>query len=35
MRERVEMMGGRFTFDSAPGRGFSFEARLPATAGNE
>ncbi|MEP7246409.1 MAG: sensor histidine kinase [Gammaproteobacteria bacterium] len=30
MRERVEMMGGRFAIDSAPGRGFSFEARLPA-----
>ena len=30
MRERVEMMGGRFTIDSAPGRGFAFEARWPA-----
>lgn len=35
MRERVELMGGRFTIDSAPGRGFTFEARLPARAGNE
>lgn len=29
MRERVEMMGGDFSFESAPGRGFTFEARLP------
>jgi two-component system, NarL family, sensor histidine kinase UhpB len=35
MRERVTMMGGRFDLDSAPGRGFAFEARLPATAGAE
>jgi signal transduction histidine kinase len=35
MRERVEMMGGRFTLDSTPGRGFSIEARMPATAGSE
>jgi signal transduction histidine kinase len=33
MRERVTLMGGRFDLDSAPGRGFSFEARLPANAG--
>jgi signal transduction histidine kinase len=30
MRERVEMMGGRLTLDSAPGRGFALEARWPA-----
>jgi signal transduction histidine kinase len=35
MRERVAMLGGRFDLDSAPGRGFSFEARLPANAGAE
>jgi signal transduction histidine kinase len=35
MRERVAMMGGHFDIDSAPGRGFSFEARLPANAGAE
>jgi len=32
MRERVEMAGGSFDFQSAPGRGFSFSARLPARA---
>ena len=31
MRERVEMAGGTFLLDSAPGRGLCFEARLPAT----
>jgi len=30
MRERVEMAGGSFHVDTAPGRGFSFSARLPA-----
>jgi signal transduction histidine kinase len=30
MRERVEMAGGIFDFETAPGRGFSFSARLPA-----
>jgi two-component system, NarL family, sensor histidine kinase UhpB len=35
MRERVELMGGRFAIQSAPGAGFSFEARVPATAGSE
>ena len=30
MRERVEMMGGHFTIDDSPGKGFSFTARLPA-----
>jgi two-component system, NarL family, sensor histidine kinase UhpB len=35
MRERVELMGGRFAMRSEPGNGFSFEARVPATAGNE
>ena len=35
MRERVELMGGRFDIQSAPGNGFGFEARLPATAGAE
>jgi two-component system sensor histidine kinase UhpB len=30
MRERVEMEGGTFVLDSAPGRGFRFEAHLPA-----
>jgi two-component system, NarL family, sensor histidine kinase UhpB len=36
MRERVELLGGRFTLESAPGKGFGLEARLPAAvAGNE
>jgi two-component system, NarL family, sensor histidine kinase UhpB len=30
MRERVEMAGGSFVIESAPGRGLSFAARLPA-----
>jgi two-component system sensor histidine kinase UhpB len=30
MRERVEMAGGTFSLESAPGRGLKFEARLPA-----
>jgi signal transduction histidine kinase len=30
MRERVEMEGGTFVLDSTPGRGFRFEAHLPA-----
>jgi signal transduction histidine kinase len=30
MRERVEMAGGSFAIESAPGRGLSFVARLPA-----
>jgi two-component system, NarL family, sensor histidine kinase UhpB len=29
MRERVEMVGGKFVLDSAPGRGLRFEAVLP------
>ena len=29
MRERVEMMGGQLTVESAPGRGFGLEARWP------
>jgi two-component system sensor histidine kinase UhpB len=33
MRERVEMAGGTFLFESAAGRGFCFEARLPAPRG--
>jgi signal transduction histidine kinase len=31
MRERVELAGGSFRLDSAPGQGFRLEARLPAT----
>jgi len=30
MRERVEMLGGRFSVESAPGQGLRFEAHLPA-----
>jgi signal transduction histidine kinase len=30
MRERVEMAGGTFLLESAPGRGMSFSATLPA-----
>jgi|HubBroStandDraft_1064217.scaffolds.fasta_scaffold63024_2 two-component system sensor histidine kinase UhpB len=29
MRERVQMAGGTFVLETAPARGFSFEARLP------
>jgi signal transduction histidine kinase len=29
MRERVEMSGGMFSLDSAPGRGLKFEALFP------
>jgi two-component system, NarL family, sensor histidine kinase UhpB len=32
MRERVEMTGGTFLLESAPGRGLCFEARLPVAA---
>jgi signal transduction histidine kinase len=35
MRERVEMLGGRFDLRSQPGAGFTIEARLPATSGSE
>ncbi|HEU4627552.1 MAG TPA: ATP-binding protein [Steroidobacteraceae bacterium] len=35
MRERVTLLGGELELDSAPGRGFSFVARLPADAGAE
>ena len=34
MRERVEMAGGTFVLESAPGRGLRFEARLPAKGRN-
>jgi signal transduction histidine kinase len=30
MRERVEMLGGTFSIDTAPGAGFTVEARIPA-----
>lgn len=30
MRERVELLGGHLTIDSAPDRGFMLEARIPA-----
>jgi two-component system, NarL family, sensor histidine kinase UhpB len=29
MRERVEMLGGQLTIDTAPGKGFTLEARIP------
>jgi len=29
MRERVQLMGGRFLVDSSPGQGFRFEAHIP------
>jgi signal transduction histidine kinase len=34
MRERVEMAGGTFVLESAPGRGLRFEAHLPAVRRN-
>ena len=30
MKERVELLGGTFTVESSPGRGFAIEARIPA-----
>ncbi len=30
MRERAEMLGGSFTYDTAPGRGFALNARIPS-----
>jgi two-component system, NarL family, sensor histidine kinase UhpB len=29
MRERAELLGGTFTIESSPGRGFAIEARIP------
>ncbi len=34
MRERVEMAGGTFMLESAPGRGLRFEAHLPVSGEN-
>jgi signal transduction histidine kinase len=34
MRERVEMAGGRFVLESAPGRGLRFEAHLQVSGEN-
>ena len=34
MRERVEMIGGSFTVESAPGRGTAIRAEIPFTNGN-
>ena len=31
MRERVEMVGGRFTVESAPGRGTTIQVQIPST----
>jgi two-component system sensor histidine kinase UhpB len=30
MKERVELMGGTFSVESSPGKGFAIEARIPA-----
>jgi PAS domain S-box-containing protein len=35
MRERVEMVGGRFTIDSARGRGTTVQAEIPFTSPDE
>jgi two-component system sensor histidine kinase UhpB len=35
MRERVELMGGMFSIETSPGRGFSIEARLPTDRRDE
>jgi signal transduction histidine kinase len=35
MKERVELMGGTFSVDSSPGRGFAIEARLPVVGSAE
>jgi signal transduction histidine kinase len=35
MKERVELMGGTFSVDSSPGRGFALEARLPVVGSAE
>ena len=34
MRERVEMVGGRFSVESAPGKGTTIRAQIPFTKGN-
>jgi signal transduction histidine kinase len=34
MRERVHLIGGEFTIDSAPGEGTRIWARTPAVASN-
>jgi PAS domain S-box-containing protein len=34
MRERVEMLGGVFSVESAPGQGTTISARVPLTVGN-
>lgn len=31
MRERIEMIGGRFTFESTPGQGTSIQAEIPVS----
>jgi len=31
MRERLEMVGGKFSIESAPGHGTTVTARIPAT----
>jgi two-component system sensor histidine kinase DegS len=33
MRERVEMVGGRFTIESAPGQGTTIRAEIPFARG--
>jgi len=33
MRERIEMVGGNFTVESAPGKGTTIRARIPVTNG--
>lgn len=35
MRERIEMVGGTFTVESAPGKGTSIQARIPFRGGRE
>ena len=33
MRERIEMVGGRFAIESAPGEGTTIRAEIPTTNG--
>ena len=35
MRERIEMIGGRFTIESAPGVGTTIRAQIPFTSENK
>ena len=33
MRERLEMVGGKFVVESSPGKGTTIQAQIPLTSG--